>query len=47
MCPYNPISLPRISFMSGEHDTGEHAGSSEDKDSLQMSLFEHKGDDRP
>ena len=27
--PYNPISLPRISFMTSEHCTEGHAGSSE------------------
>jgi hypothetical protein len=32
--------------MSGEHGTGGHAGSSEAKDSLQMSLFEDEGDDQ-
>jgi hypothetical protein len=37
---YNPINLPRISFMIDEHGTGGHAGSSEGKDSPQMSLFE-------
>lgn len=36
---YNPINFPRISFMSSEHGTGGHAGSSEDKDAPQMSLF--------
>lgn len=36
---YNPISFPRISFMSGEHGTGGHAGSPEGKDSPQMSLL--------
>jgi len=41
--PYNPICLPRISFMSGEHGTGGHAGSSEGKDSPQMGLFEDEG----
>jgi len=30
--------------MSSEHGTEEHAGSSEDKDSQQMSLFEDEGD---
>jgi hypothetical protein len=44
-CPHSPISLPRISFMSPEHGTGGHAGSSGDTDSLQMSLFEDEGDD--
>lgn len=29
-----------ISFMTPEWGTGGHAGSSEDRDSLQMSLFE-------
>lgn len=43
---YNPICLPRISFMSPEHGTGGHAGSSEDKDSPQMRLFEDEGGDR-
>ncbi len=33
--------------MSSEHGTGGHAGSSEDTDSLQMSLFESDGDDQP
>jgi len=33
--------------MSPEHGTGGHAGSSEGKDSPQMSLFEDEGDDRP
>ena len=37
--PYSPISLPRISFMSSEHGTGGHAGSSEGMDAPQMSLF--------
>lgn len=32
--------------MSSEHGTGGHPGSSEDKDSPQMSLFEDRGDDR-
>jgi hypothetical protein len=32
--------------MTGEHGTGEHAGSSEGKESPQMSLFEEKSDDR-
>ena len=32
--------------MTGEHGTGGHAGSSEDKDSLQMSLFEDGSGDR-
>jgi hypothetical protein len=45
--PYNPISLPRISFMSSEGGTGGHAGSSEGEDSRQISLFEDEGDDRP
>lgn len=45
--PYNPNCLPRISFMSPEHGTGGHAGSSEGKDSQQMSLFEREGDGRP
>ena len=31
--------------MSPEHGTGGHAGSSEGKDSPQMSLFEDEGDD--
>jgi hypothetical protein len=39
--PYNPICLPRISFMSSEHGTGRHAGSSEGTDSQQISLFEN------
>jgi hypothetical protein len=33
--------------MSPEHGTGGHAGSSEDKDAPQMSLFEDENDDRP
>jgi hypothetical protein len=33
--------------MSGEHGTDGHAGSCEGKNSLQMSLFEDEGDDRP
>jgi hypothetical protein len=33
--------------MSPEHGTGGHAGSSEGKDFLQMSLFEDWSDDRP
>jgi hypothetical protein len=33
--------------MSSEHGTGGHAGSSEGKDSQQMSLFWDGGDDRP
>jgi hypothetical protein len=33
--------------MKGEHGTGEHAGSSQGKDSPQMSLFEDEGNDRP
>jgi hypothetical protein len=45
--PHSPISLPRISFMSGEHGTGGHARSSKGKDSPQMSLFEDEDDDRP
>jgi hypothetical protein len=32
--------------MSPEHGTGGHAGSSEGKDSLQLSLFEEESDDR-
>lgn len=44
---YNPINLPRISFMSDEHGTGGHARSSEDKVSPHMSLFEGEDDDRP
>ncbi len=32
--------------MSPEHGTGGHAGSSESKDSPQMSLFEEEGEDR-
>lgn len=32
--------------MSPEHGTGGHAGSSEGKDSLQMSLFGEEGDDQ-
>ncbi len=32
--------------MSPEHGTGGHAGSSEDEDSPQMSLFEGETDDR-
>jgi len=43
---YNPISLPRISFKIAEPGTGGHAGSPEDKDSPQMSLFEEEGEDR-
>jgi hypothetical protein len=30
--------------MTGEHGTGGHAGSSEDKDSPQMSLFDGESD---
>jgi hypothetical protein len=45
--PYNPINLPRISFMSGEDGTGDHTGSSEGKDSQQMSLFGGMGNDQP
>jgi hypothetical protein len=45
--PYNPICLPRISFMSSEHGAGGHAGSSEGKYLLQISLFEDEGNDRP
>lgn len=33
--------------MIGEHGTEGHAGSPEDKDSPQMSLFEGGGDDQP
>jgi hypothetical protein len=33
--------------MSSEHGTGGHAGSSEGKDSQQISLFENEGNDRP
>jgi len=33
--------------MSPEHGTDGHAGSSEGKESPQMSLFESKSDDRP
>ncbi len=44
---YNPINLPRISFMSPERGRGGHAGSPEGKDSPQMSLFDRKDDDRP
>jgi hypothetical protein len=33
--------------MTSEHVTGGHAGSSEGKDSQQISLFEGEGDDRP
>jgi hypothetical protein len=33
--------------MSPEHGTGGHAGSSGDKDSPQMDLFEGEGADRP
>jgi hypothetical protein len=32
--------------MGGERGTGGHAGSSEDKDSPQMTLFREAGDDR-
>lgn len=42
---YNPINLPRISFMNPEHGTEGHPGSSEGTDSPQMSLFEGEGDD--
>jgi len=35
-----------ISFMSGERGRGGHAGASEGRDSLQISLFEGEGDDR-
>jgi hypothetical protein len=45
--PYNPISLPRISFMTSEHGTGGQAGSSKGTDSQQISLFEGEDDDRP
>jgi hypothetical protein len=38
--------LPRISFINPERGIGEHAGSSEDKNSPQMSLFGEEGDDR-
>jgi hypothetical protein len=38
--------LPRISFITGEHGTAVHAGSSEGKESPQMSLFEDGSDDR-
>jgi hypothetical protein len=44
--PCSPINLPRIFFISGWHGPGGHAGSSEGKDSLQMSLFEEEGGDR-
>src|ERR1044072_4900127 len=43
---HNPNCLPRISFMSPEHGTAGHAGSSEGKDSPQMSLFRGESDDR-
>jgi len=33
--------------MIGEPGTGGHAGSCEDKESPQMSLFEEESDDRP
>jgi hypothetical protein len=33
--------------MSGEHGAGGHAGSSEGKDSPQMSLFSDEGDEQP
>jgi hypothetical protein len=33
--------------MSPEHGMGGHAGSSEGKDSPQMSLFEEESNDRP
>jgi hypothetical protein len=33
--------------MSPEGGTGGHAGASEDKESLQMRLFEVEDDDRP
>jgi hypothetical protein len=33
--------------MSSEHGKDGHVGSSEGKDSPQMSLFEDEGDDRP
>ena len=33
--------------MSPEHGTGGHAEPPERKDSLQMSLFDDEGDDRP
>jgi len=46
-CPYNPISLPRISFITPEHRTGGHPGSSKDNDPPQMTLFEGKSDNRP
>lgn len=45
--PYNPINLPRISFMSPEHGAEVHAESSEGKDSPQMSLFEGGSNDQP
>jgi hypothetical protein len=45
--PYNPIPLPRISFMSPERGTGDHAGSSEDTNPLQLRLFEAEGNDQP
>jgi hypothetical protein len=44
--PYNPIPLPRISFMSAEGGTGGHAGSHEDTNPLQLTLFDAEGDDR-
>jgi hypothetical protein len=44
---YSPSCFPKISFMSPEHGTGGHAGSSKGKDSPQMSLFEDGGDDLP
>jgi hypothetical protein len=44
---YNPINLPRISFMSSEHGTGGRARSSKGKDSQQISLFGSEVDDQP
>ncbi len=44
--PYSPINFPRISFMSSEHGTQGHEGSSAGTGSPQMSLFGDEGDDR-
>ncbi len=44
--PHSPICLPRISFMTPEHGTGEHAGSTADINPLQMELFDAEADDR-
>jgi hypothetical protein len=44
--PYNPICLPRISFMRPEYGTGGQPPPRKDMNPLQLSLFESDGDDQ-